>query len=90
MKPLAIALLLVGTSTSIAQTKPPTADPVYAAVAQCVELVRQLGAWSAHFDAFYNANTHSVEENAFYNADLPAHYQFRKCMASKGFPLSGR
>jgi hypothetical protein len=39
------------------------------------------------FDAFYNSAAGRVENNAFLDGDLPALYQFNKCMASQGFPL---
>jgi hypothetical protein len=40
-----------------------------------------------HFDAFYNPVTGRVENNGYLNGDIPAQYQFNKCMASQGFPL---
>jgi len=39
-----------------------------------------------HFDAFYNPATGRGENNGYLNGDIPAQYQFNKCI-SRGFLL---
>lgn len=39
------------------------------------------------FDAYYNAASGTVQNNGYRNGDMPAQYQFNKCMATQGFPL---
>ena len=62
-------------------------------VKQCVDVVHRFPAdksdlsFFKKFDAFYNSAAGRVENNAFLDGDLPALYQFNKCMASQGFPL---
>lgn len=63
---------------------------IQAAVKTCIDLVHNQGG-SKGFDAFYNAATKSVENNANafrYMPMQPVLFQFNKCMASQGFPLS--
>jgi hypothetical protein len=82
----------------MAQEKSPksTIDDV---VKQCVDGVHRFPAdksdlsFFKKFDAFYNSAAGRVENNAFLDGDLPALYQFNKCMASqgrKGSPSSDR
>jgi hypothetical protein len=67
-------------------------------VKHCVDVVHQYPAHNEltigtnpnffkNFDAFYNPATQRVENNGYLNGDIPAQYQFNKCMASQGFPL---
>jgi len=90
---LAVLLgLLLAPVASMAQEKSPksTIDDV---VKQCVDVVHRFPAdngdlsFFKKFDAFYNSAAGRVENNAFLDGDLPALYQFNKCMASQGFPL---
>ena len=90
---LAVLLgLLLASLASMAQEKSPksTIDDV---VKQCVDVVHRFPADNSDlsffkkFDAFYNSAAGRVENNAFLDGDLPALYQFNKCMASQGFPL---
>lgn len=90
---LAVLLgLLLASVASIAQDKSQksTIDDV---VKQCVDVVHRFPAdksdlsFFKKFDAFYNSAAGRVENNAFLDGDLPALYQFNKCMASQGFPL---
>jgi hypothetical protein len=90
---LAVLLgLLLASVASMAQEKSPksTIDDV---VKQCVDVVHRFPADNSDlgffkkFDAFYNSAAGRVENNAFLDGDLPALYQFNKCMASQGFPL---
>jgi len=90
---LAVLLgLLLASVASMAQEKSPksTIDDV---VKQCVDVMHRLPAdksdlsFFKKFDAFYNSAAGRVENNAFLDGDLPALYQFNKCMASQGFPL---
>lgn len=83
-------LAIVLTSPSIAQQPP---DSVEAVVKACVAQVRSFQAdeiqqpFFKQFDAFYNAATGLVQNNAYRNGDQPPLFQFNKCMASKGMPL---
>jgi hypothetical protein len=90
---LAVLLgLLLASVASMAQEKSPksTIDDV---VKQCVDVVHRFPAdksdlsFFKKFDAFYNSAAGRVENSAFLDGDLPALYQFNKCMASQGFPL---
>jgi hypothetical protein len=56
-------------------------------VSSCLDHVHSLGDWNKRFDAYYNAATRSVENNAAYQADREALFQFNKCMAQHGYPL---
>jgi hypothetical protein len=67
-------------------------------VKHCVDVVHQFpdhnqmtvgtnAGFFKNFDAFYNPATGRVENNGYLNGDIPAQYQFNKCMASQGFPL---
>ena len=40
-----------------------------------------------HFDAYFNAATRKVENNAFLNVDQQSLYVFNKCMAERNYPL---
>ena len=91
---LAVLLgLLLASVASMAQEKSPksTIDDV---VKQCVDVVHRCPAdksdlsFFKKFDAFYNSAAGRVVNNAFLDGDLPALYQFNKCMASQGFPLN--
>lgn len=76
------------------QQNPAVASPIARAVSHCVAAVHQMksDAVSAqffkHFDAFYNPATQHVENNAVYVGDQQPLYEFNKCMALQGFPLS--
>jgi hypothetical protein len=64
---------------------------ISAAVTKCVAVARKypdLLGMSKGFDAFYNAATGLVENNAFLQGQQPALFEFRKCMAASGFPLA--
>ena len=40
------------------------------------------------FDAYYNAGDKLVHNNGWQNGHIPVQFQFDKCMAEHGFPLS--
>lgn len=56
-------------------------------VSACVSAVHAIHPSFQRFDAFYNAGTGRVENNAVYVADQDALYNFNKCMAQHGIPL---
>jgi hypothetical protein len=60
----------------------------------CVDLVHRLPVADAleaqffkQFDAYYNPATQRVVTNKYRNGDIPAQYEFGKCMAGQGYPL---
>jgi len=88
----AVALLAGLFSNSSATALDNTA--IERAVKTCVDQVHQFtppNEWERQyfqqFDAYYNANSGTVQNNAYRGADLPPRYQFNKCMAIQGFPL---
>lgn len=64
------------------------------AIKTCIDLVHRLapsdyqGQYYKEFDAFYNPATKTVQNNAHRNGDVPAHYEFSKCMAGQGHALA--
>jgi hypothetical protein len=77
------------------QQSPDAVAAINKVVKHCVDVVHAMKVddlekqFFKKFDAYYNATTHLVENNAFLNGDQPALYQFRKCMAQEGLPLGG-
>lgn len=64
------------------------------AVAYCVDTVHHFPAdpseiqFFKKFDAYYNTATGKIENNGLFVGDQAALYQFNKCMASQGVPLT--
>jgi hypothetical protein len=96
MRNLYVALALVGVCCGNVRARAqdtPTTTTINNAVNYCVDQVHHFPAdemsaqFYRHFDAYYNAGTGRVENNAFLNGDQPPLYQFNKCMASQGLPL---
>ncbi len=40
-----------------------------------------------NFDAFYNSNTSTIQDNTYSVGDEKARFVFEKCMADHGLPL---
>lgn len=63
------------------------------AVTDCVRFVQSFAAepgfdfFYKRFDAYYNAATGLVQNNATVVGDQAALFQFNKCMAQRGLPL---
>jgi hypothetical protein len=82
----------LGSSTVLAQSTP-TDAPGVKAVNHCVSVVHDAHTepgfehFYKNFDAYYNAATGGVENNAQTYGDQKALYVFNKCMAQQGFPL---
>jgi hypothetical protein len=79
-----IALVVLAAATPA--TAAGNAGAILAAVKTCIDFVHTQG--YPAFDAFYNNATKSVENNVTIAMNQPALFDFNKCMASQGFPLS--
>lgn len=71
--------------------------PIPKVVKDCVNAVHRtklgpddayMASFYRNFDAFYNAASQSVENNARTVGDQKALFIFNKCMAERGFPLT--
>src|ERR1700758_94978 len=87
----AFSLLTISGSAS-AQDK----DAIDHIVKTCVDWVHKttpqdpgMAQFYRQFDAYYNSNTKRVINNGYRNGDVPAQYEFGKCMATHGLPLGG-
>jgi hypothetical protein len=77
-----------GAQANLASVNKPTADDL---VQHCVDVVHHHSdatGFFAKFDAFYNPANGTVENNARLVGDEEPLYQFNKCMASQGQPLT--
>jgi uncharacterized protein with von Willebrand factor type A (vWA) domain len=79
---------LIAWSANAAELAPDQQEAIKNTIAHCLlEVHTHSDNFSKHFDAYYNQATGLVENNALYNGDQEPLYQFRKCMATSGFPL---
>jgi hypothetical protein len=59
------------------------------AISECLSFVHSLGVpFSKKFDAYYSVATRKVENNVAFVEERPALFQFQKCMAEHGLPLT--
>jgi hypothetical protein len=68
--------------------------PIEAVVKLCVSFVHTydkddpaMSYFYKNFDAFYNSNTSTIQDNAYSVGDEKARFVFEKCMADHGLPL---
>jgi hypothetical protein len=86
MKYLVVAVLVCVSSAALSEEL--DTQKIKSVVKACVAAVHvQYG--SDLFDAFYNPATQMVENNVTTQGQLPFLYNFRKCMAEQGYPLTG-
>jgi hypothetical protein len=90
-------LLIAASLPAMAQDNPAITldlnNAVIRAVKICVDKVHSSPPRDAiqaqflrEFDAYYNPGTKRVMNNGYRNGDIPAQYEFNKCMAAQGFP----
>ena len=66
------------------------------AIRTCVDQIHRMAAgvdslttqFYQSFDAYYNPGDKLVHNNGWLNGHIPVQFQFNKCMAERGFPLS--
>jgi hypothetical protein len=89
----ALAITLVFLNATLAFSDP-SPQQINAAVKVCIEAARarqvEDGATKPGFDAYYNAATGRVHNNATYAGSGPTIFVFEKCMAERGFPLGSK
>jgi hypothetical protein len=87
-------IALSAANPTLAQTNPVDSATVSRVVNNCLHIVRNtrpeeswMQSYYANFDAFYNAATGTVQNNAQTSGDMKALFLFNNCMAGQGSPL---
>jgi hypothetical protein len=69
-------------------------ETIERAVRACIELVHRIapadwqGPYYLQFDAYYNRASGKIPDNGWRNGDVAPRYEFEKCMAGRGIPLT--